>query len=32
MALFNSGLGKEWLWKKKKEISMSDTTPPTLVN
>jgi hypothetical protein len=32
MAIFNSGLRKEWLWKKKKEISMSDTMPPMLVN
>jgi hypothetical protein len=32
MAFFNSELRKEWLWKKKKEISMSDTMPPMLVN
>jgi len=32
MAIFSSGLRKEWLWKKKKKISMSDTTPPMLVN
>ena len=32
MAVFNSGLRKEWLWNKKKKISMRDTMPPMLLN
>ncbi len=32
MAVFNSGLGKGWLWMKKKKISMSGTMPPMFVN